>query len=85
MIEDLIAYILNSIEESGHRPVLKEEYTMMKAFNAFQLVACFAAAPFGIQWLSTATFTGAPAAFWVGIVVYVVGFFGMCVCVHDDV
>lgn len=84
MIEDLIAYILNSIEESGHRPVLKEGI-MLKAFNAFQLVFCFAAAPFAIQWVSTAEFVGHQAAMWVGIVAYVAGFIGMCVCVHDEV
>jgi hypothetical protein len=58
---------------------------MLKAFNSFQLVSVFALAPFGIQWCSTATFAGAQAAFWVGIVMYVVGFVGMCVCVHDEV
>jgi len=58
---------------------------MLKAFNSFQLVTAFALAPFGIQWLSNATFSGAPAAFWVGIVAYVVSFIAMCVAVHDSV
>lgn len=54
----------------------------MKEFNAFQMVCCFASAPFMIQWLSTAEFAGATAASCVGIVAYVVGFYAMCVCVR---
>ena len=50
---------------------------MMKAFNCFQIVSLFAAAPFGIQWLSTASFAGAGAAYWVGIAAYLVGFAAM--------
>lgn len=54
----------------------------MKEFNAFQMVCCFAGAPFLIQWLSTASFAGAMAAFWVAVVAYIVGFFAMCVAVR---
>ena len=47
---------------------------MIKAFNAFQAIAAFAIAPFGISWLSEATFKGAGIAFWVAILIYIVAF-----------
>lgn len=51
---------------------------LMYLFNAFQMTACFAAAPFGIAWLADANFPWARAAFWVALVAYVI-FFGMMV------
>ena len=43
-------------------------------FNAFQIVALFAALPFIIHWLSSASFWSAQAAFWVALVVYLIAF-----------
>lgn len=57
---------------------------MMKGFNALQLVTLFSAGPFIIEWLHKATFTGATAAFWIAVVVYVIGYIGMVVSVHDN-
>ena len=51
---------------------------ILKAFNAFQITLCFAAAPFILGWLSEAQFPAASVAFWVGVCAYVVGFFLMC-------
>lgn len=47
---------------------------MIKVFNAFQLVSFFAAAPFGISWLSEQTFRGSGIAFWVSVIIYVIMF-----------
>jgi hypothetical protein len=46
----------------------------MKLFNAFQSVSFFAAAPFGLSWLSEQSFRGSGIAFWVGVLVYFVAF-----------
>lgn len=54
---------------------------MLRAFNSFQAVLAFALAPFGISWLSEASFRGAGVAFWVVCVAYVVGFIMMCAAV----
>lgn len=51
---------------------------MIKAFNAFQMVAMFACAPFVISWVRTATFSGAQVAFYTGIAIYAVAFIAMC-------
>ena len=58
---------------------------MLKGFNAFQLTTLFAAAPWGIEWVKDAAFTGSSVLFWVLVVAYVVGFFGMCVAVYSAV
>lgn len=44
----------------------------MRLFNAFQIVAAFAAAPFGIAYLYDATFRGAGVAFWSSTCFYAV-------------
>lgn len=49
-----------------------------KVFNSFQITALFAAMPFLVGWLWTATFSGAAALTWVAIVAYVVFFVLMC-------
>lgn len=54
---------------------------MLKVFNAFQMTVLFAAAPFGIQYLATATFPFQAAAFWLGIIAYMAFFVCMWVCV----
>lgn len=46
----------------------------MKLINSFQSVAFFAAAPFGLSWLSEQSFRGAGIAFYVGCVAYIVAF-----------
>jgi hypothetical protein len=56
----------------------------MRLFNAFQLVAMFAAAPVGIAWLEKAEFTGSSVAFWVAIVAYIVAFCCMVGSVWDS-
>jgi hypothetical protein len=56
---------------------------MLKAFNAFQLTVLFALAPFGLEWCKGAEFYGHTAAFWVGLVAYIVAFFGMTYAVYD--
>lgn len=56
----------------------------MKLFNAFQLVCLFACGPFIIQYLHTASFVCATAAFWVAIVAYLLGFGALCISVADD-
>lgn len=53
---------------------------MLKVFNAFQITALFAAAPYGIQWLSTAEFPAHQAAFWLSVVAYFVFFVIMTGC-----
>lgn len=47
---------------------------MLKVFNAFQFVACFVAAPFGISWLSKQEFPLSGIAFYVSCLVYLVMF-----------
>ncbi len=47
---------------------------MMKVFNAFQSVAMFAAAPFGLSWVAEQTFRGANVALWVGAIIYIIAF-----------
>lgn len=64
---------------------VKKEKNMFKAFNSFQLTTLFAAAPWAIEWVKTATFTGSSVLFWVLIVAYVVGFVGMCCAVYSAV
>lgn len=46
----------------------------MHVFNAFQIVAFFAAMPFLIGWLNADPFPFSIAAFWLAIVVYLVLF-----------
>lgn len=40
----------------------------MKTFNALQMVILLMGSPTLLSWLSSATFTGATALFWVGII-----------------
>ncbi len=54
----------------------------MRLFNSFQMVAGFAAMPFGLAWVQSQTFTGSGIAFWVGAVVYLVSFFLMVAAVR---
>lgn len=54
----------------------------MKTFNSFQMVAAFAALPFGLAWVKTQTFTGSGIAFWVGVLIYVVSFIMMVAAVR---
>jgi len=54
---------------------------MLKVFNAFQMVALFALAPFGIQYLASASFPFQAASFWIGIVIYLAFFVVMWVCI----
>jgi drug/metabolite transporter (DMT)-like permease len=49
----------------------------MKSFNAFQMTAFFALAPFALSWVHDASFRGASIAFWVGCVIYFVSFWMM--------
>ena len=46
----------------------------MKTFNAFQMVAGFAALPFGLSWVQTQTFPGQSIAFWIGGLIYIICF-----------
>lgn len=57
---------------------------MVKTFNAFQLTACFAAAPFGVGYLATHPFPYQHAAVTVAAVVYIVAFCGMVMTVEDS-
>lgn len=52
----------------------------MLLFNAFQIVCLFAAMPFIVAWLRSATFSGAFAASWIAVVVYAVMF---CLMVYN--
>jgi hypothetical protein len=54
---------------------------MLRAFNSFQMVAMFAAFPFGISWLSDQTFRFATTGVWVACLIYMVTFIVMCVSV----
>lgn len=56
----------------------------MRTFNAFQITAAFVAWPFFIAWIEQATFRGAAVAFWSAIAFYVVAFFMMVGCVHNQ-
>ena len=58
---------------------------VIKAFNAFQLVALFAALPHLIGWLHAEPFAYSTGAFWVAIAAYVVLFFGLIFCVYDSI
>jgi hypothetical protein len=57
----------------------------MKTFNSFQMVAGFAALPFGLAWVKSQAFTGSGIAFWVGCVIYLISFFGMVAAVRIGV
>jgi hypothetical protein len=57
----------------------------MRAFNAFQIVALFAAWPHIIGWLGTKPFPYSTAAFWIAIVAYIVGFAGMVFMTFDGI
>ena len=52
---------------------------MLKAFNSFQIVSCFAAAPFGIGWLFNASFPASTVAAYAGVVGYGIFFVLMCI------
>lgn len=56
---------------------------MLRAFNAFQLVALFSGLPFLISWIGTDPFPYSVAAFWASIVVYVVAFIALVVAVTE--
>lgn len=56
----------------------------MKVFNAFQLVAFFAAGPFIIQWIHNADFYAHAVAFWVALVAYLYGFGALIFCVGEQ-
>lgn len=45
---------------------------MLKVFNSFQLVSCFAACPYLISWLNTKPFPFSNAALATAVVAYVV-------------
>lgn len=57
----------------------------MRAFNAFQLVVAFVAWPYGIQWLSEATFRGAPVAFYSACVGYAIAAWFMAFAVYNTI
>lgn len=53
--------------------------TMLKAFNAFQIVTLFAAMPHIIGWLYGQPFPFSTGALWVAIATYVILFVGLIV------
>ena len=55
---------------------------MFAIFNSFQIVLLFACAPFIIQYVNTAEFSGHAILFWTLLVGYLVGFWAMCACVY---
>lgn len=57
---------------------------MLKVFNAFQLVGCFAASPYLISWLSTKPFPFSGAALATAVVAYIVMAVFMIVSVADS-
>lgn len=63
----------------------KGKLSMLKFFNSLQIVSVFAAGPYIIQWLSTATFPAHTAAFWTGIIGYVAMFALMIGCVFSSI
>ncbi len=54
----------------------------MKTINSIQLVAVFIAWPYLINWLDTAQFSGAPAAYYAACVIYFISFVIMVICVR---
>lgn len=58
---------------------------VIKAFNAFQLVASFAGLPFLAGWLHTDPFPFSVAAFWASIAAYVVLFIMLTFFVYDSI
>ena len=54
----------------------------MRLFNAFQVVAFFAALQFGLGWVSGQDFRGANIALWGGAAVYLVAFGFMIASVY---
>jgi len=57
---------------------------MIRLFNAFQMVVCFAAAPFVVAWLYTEPFPYSTAAMWTAGVVYLASFAMMTGIVHES-
>ena len=56
---------------------------MFAFFNSFQIVLLFAVAPFAIQYVHTAEFSGHTVLFWTMLVGYIIGFYAMCMCVYS--
>ena len=63
----------------------KKGNPMLKAFNAFQIVAFFAASPFGISYLFDATFPAARVAAYASVVGYGVFFVLICAAVFTAI
>lgn len=57
----------------------------MVLFNAFQMTAAFAVAPFLIAWLATAKFPFHEVAFIATACIYLVGFVLMMLCVAESI
>ncbi len=56
----------------------------MKTFNALQIVCAFMAWPYGIAWLSEATFKGNTPAFYMACAVYIISTAFMVGSVRDS-
>ena len=50
------------------KQILKQIKNKMYIFNSIQIVILLMASPSLLSWVSAATFTGATALFWVGII-----------------
>ncbi len=57
----------------------------VKGFNALQLTALFSVFPFLLDWVRSASFYGASPIFWIGVIVYFIGFCGMVVAVLNSI
>lgn len=58
---------------------------MFKAFNSLQITSLFAAFPFFISWLSSATFPGHLAAMYISCVVYLIFFAMVAAAIFDSI
>jgi len=72
-------------EADSHRSKPKrKEGSVMRLFNAFQIVGAFVASPFGIAWLAEQSFKGANVAFYAACAGYVVAFGAMIASVYHS-
>jgi hypothetical protein len=55
--------------------------TFFKAFNSLQITGVFAAFPFLLSWLYTATFPASIAILWIASIIYAILFILMAIAV----
>jgi hypothetical protein len=74
MVNPLLEIAIAVLAQRPPKPRRQRSPIMLRAFNAFQIVALFSAMPYLIGWLGTSPFPYSLAAMWTSVVVYVVLF-----------